>query len=81
MDSEKVCVILMYYYIINKNIKKSFATNFNYVQNNIFLNLLNYVYLGVLNGKSFIQFNSGAPVADMLIELNVCTFISFHELK
>jgi hypothetical protein len=45
--------MLTYYYIINKNTKLSFTNNFNNIQNNVFKNLLNYVYSAAANDKSF----------------------------
>lgn len=45
--------MLTYYYIINRNIKLSFTCNFNNIQNNVFKNLLYYVYTAAADDKSF----------------------------
>jgi len=45
--------MLTYYYIISKNTKLSFTNNFNNIHNNVFKNLLNYVYSAPANNKSF----------------------------
>jgi hypothetical protein len=48
-----IILMLTYYYIICKNKKLSFSINFNDIQNNVFKNLLNFVYSEAKDNKAF----------------------------
>jgi len=48
-----IILILTYFYIVSRNKKLSFTTNYNNIQNNVFKNLLNVVYSAGKEDKSF----------------------------
>jgi hypothetical protein len=58
-----IILMLTYYYIININKKLSFTNNFNNTQNNVFKNLLNYVYSGAKDSKPFEKILESLQVA------------------